>query len=207
MRSRGHVKAKSHSATDSHACTLLSALWATEPLDVLNNRLQHFECTSGLRGALFEASQDTGLLRKAHQHFHRMASGDEACTIGRQFSHSNDVRAWEAQENARKDALDADASLWARADETYWSYPVLLIRLTDPRMSLIKKLRLFQQFLDVDDCCLDAAFSRPLKDSLSNLAFTETPHCPGAHGPPGPGARRGPGSGPGPRGVGRGRRS
>jgi hypothetical protein len=69
----------------------------------------------------------------------------------------------ELLKEAQNSTILTICSLWRRLVVIWKSYPWLLVRAVDQRLPLETREQVAQEFMDVDECCLDQQFSRRLR--------------------------------------------
>jgi len=126
------------------------------------NHMQYVEASErdDSPGALVELADPDGPLQTAREYLYDLASGNggvPVSTFHRQYQHVH-PNPDDIVEDTRKFALDVDCALWARCDIVHWEWPLSLLRIELPGMTLLDQLQLFQQFLDENVCCIDPEF-------------------------------------------------
>ncbi len=153
----------------------------TAPIDELSARLQRLDHAGGSvleiispRGALHCCQQRLWAVVNAWQG--RAASAREGAAVAAVWRHLEDVP--RTMDCLRASVLNVGASVWARLEVEYTSWPWLLLNgvvsgagggASQPALDI------HRAFFEEDACCLDASFSLPLRRSLQRVEDLQRP--------------------------------
>ena len=132
----------------SNTTTFAIALWATEPLDTLNNALQLIDCD---KNSVQELCYTRGLLQTCQKRLWQMATGSEEPDVPlsmlvQQLSCYPGCNQCEVQEEARNKAMFLSGFVWARFETVVQSPPWSLTQIVDPRVSESEQRRRLQAY-------------------------------------------------------------
>ncbi len=179
------VQKKVKQAVDFHVANraegkqaLLVALLTTAPIDELSARLQKLDHVGGSvseiispKGALHRCQKRLWTVANAWQ----MVSPDGA-TVAAIWRHLEDMP--NSLDLLHASVLNVGASVWARLEVEYTGWPWLLLNgiMSGPAGDASQlALDIHRRFFEEDACCLDAAFSLPLRRTLRRPEDLQSP--------------------------------
>ena len=154
--------------------TMLAALYCSEPLGKMSHELQTLEADGKVLLDAGRAGQ--GPVCAAGAELYRRVADPEShfgmgCVV-RHFEGHRDVDPVDVARRVRNKSLDLAAAAWTRLELPLSVFPLRLFRLIDVRTSETELSDIIHDFLRGPRCCLDAAFTLPLRNRMEHCQDT-----------------------------------
>lgn len=150
---------------------MLLTMVATEPLDALNQRLQHLDATSCCLRDL--TNSNSGVLVVAQRRLSNLLlDADSPVALHDVFEHfgaSQGLEVGAMCDEARALVAGLGAQVSARLESSYFTWPWRLLRCVDPQSSEQDRRKVAEVFLAEEACELDADFSEPLRKGIGSV--------------------------------------
>jgi len=155
-----HRKAKQakETAEDPESeVNLVLALWSGEPLEKLNNTLQHAEA---LGKCMLDATYRYGPIYQAEVELYRRSSSSPSTFyplefIEYHFSNRDDIDSIEVAHRGHAKCIEVNAQLWSRAVVLLENPPWSWLQLKDSRLSAEEHDELREKVVTTEECDLD----------------------------------------------------